>query len=486
MYKVENCNGEFYCLLDVLTTMPPLLALRWLEEELLQKALGTQKSYLDSLKLFYDFWLSKYSVSLDFSFHQNEYRDVEVLTNELSAFWDYLLADKQISNVMMFQQTICSQTDLIRKKRTASKHCQVVCKFISYLSSTYLTTAYIDEDPIRLRRYRTDVKLRIKEFTSKFSKWQKSNTKISAYDSLNSLTSQQYKDFIRVLTPDVMKPVQVKLPNGRVEFSFTLVSNNDLNPIVSYEVQMRNYLLTTLLVKYGLRIGESLLLRKQSFMPLRSDSKKMIMRVRNLEGEKFGDSKIDDMRTYKPQIKTKGSIRDLEITLEDFRKIDIYFKFIRPNVSEHDFVFTAPMRPYKPISYTTIQSQFASVVTAFKEQFPEHFEPNYAESIKETITPHWLRHTWAYATLSSIYNKKKEEYIKSGVVNLKGLMEDAQAELRVLGGWSKKSVMPTKYAKRFIQEQANKTLMDVYRNHYTTDNVLSKELFDASTLNKNK
>ncbi|GIU02476.1 hypothetical protein TUM4630_34190 [Shewanella algidipiscicola] len=55
MYKVENCNGEFYCLMDVLTTMPPLLALRWLEEELMQKALGTQKSYLDSLKLFYDF-----------------------------------------------------------------------------------------------------------------------------------------------------------------------------------------------------------------------------------------------------------------------------------------------------------------------------------------------------------------------------------------------------------------------------------------------
>lgn len=474
MYKVENCNGEFYCLLDVLTTMPPLLALRWSEEELMQKALGTQKSYLDSLKLFYDFWLAKHGVSLDFSFHQSDYRDVEALTHELQPFWDYLLADKQISNVVMLPLPTSRQRDLTKKKRTAAKHCQVVCNFISYLASAYLTTAYRDDDPLLLRRYRTDVQLRIKDATSKFAKWKKSSNKSSAYDSLSSLTSQQYEDFIRVLKPDVMKPSHVKLPDGSAEVIFSLVNKNEFNPIVSYEVQMRNYLLTTLLVRYGLRIGESLLLRKQSFMPLRSDTSKMIMRVRNLDDDEFSDSKVDDLRNYKPQIKTQGSIRDIEITFEDFRKIDSYYQFIRPRNCGHDFIFTASMRPYKPVSYTTIQSQFSSVVAAFKEQFPEHFDPNYAESIKTTITPHWLRHTWAYATLAAVYAKKKKEYIESGVVNLKGLMEDAQDELREIGGWSKKSVMPSKYAKRFIQEQANRTLMDVYRNHYATDIILNK------------
>ncbi|WP_208446425.1 hypothetical protein [Vibrio sp. B1ASS3] len=48
-------------------------------------------------------------------------------------------------------------------------------------------------------------------------------------------------------------------------------------------------------------------------------------------------------------------------------------------------------------------------------------------------------------------------------------MEDAQDELRVIGGWSKKSIMPAKYAKRFVQEEANRTLMEVYRNHFSSE-----------------
>lgn len=65
--------------------------------------------------------------------------------------------------------------------------------------------------------------------------------------TLSSLTSQQYEDFIHVLTPDVMKPSHVKLPNGSDEVSFSLINKNEFNPIVSYEVQMRNYLLTNIL-----------------------------------------------------------------------------------------------------------------------------------------------------------------------------------------------------------------------------------------------
>ncbi|MCS0417212.1 site-specific integrase [Vibrio diabolicus] len=470
MYKVENCDGEFYCLLDAITTMPPLLALRWTEEQLIEKSLGTQKSYLDSLKLFYDFWLVKYGVSLDFTFHRNDYQDVEALTDELMPFWDYLLADKQITNVVMLPSPSSNarQKDLTKKKRTAAKHCQVICQFINYLSDTYLSTSYRDESPIDLRRYRASVKSKLKEAKIKFSKWKKSNQKASAYSTLRSLTSEQYQDFIRVLTPDVKKPIPIKMPDGSVQADFELIKKNPLNPIISYEVQMRNYLLTTLLVRYGLRIGESLLLRKQNFLPSRVDPNKVIMRVRNLEeDDEFNDSKMQDARNYKPQIKTSDSIRDVEITSEDYKKIDMYYKFIRPSGCDHDFIFASSMTPYKPVSYSTIQSQFSKVMQAFKEQFPDHFDPQYSEAITEKVTPHWLRHTWAYATLAAIHERKKSQYIQSGVVNIKGLMEDAQDELRAIGGWSKKSIMPAKYAKRFIQEEANRTLMEVYRTHFS-------------------
>ncbi|MBF4375957.1 hypothetical protein EAY46_23505, partial [Vibrio anguillarum] len=99
------------------------------------------------------------------------------------------------------------------------------------------------------------------------------------FDDLKSLTEEQYEDFFKVLLPDVMKPLKND-KTGVIEWE--MIKQNPLNPIVTYEVQMRNYLLTNLLVKYGLRIGESLLLRKNSFKKSRTVENSWIMSVRNL------------------------------------------------------------------------------------------------------------------------------------------------------------------------------------------------------------
>ncbi|WP_172380960.1 site-specific integrase [Vibrio sp. Vb339] len=432
----------------------------------MENALGTQKSYLYSIKLFYDFWLEKFGISLDLSFHKSGYHDIELITRELFAFWDYLLAEKQVSNVAMLPTYGLESKALAKKKRTATKHCITICNFIQFLSITYISTDYRDESPLVLRRYRSDVQNRLDGAKQKFAKWRTSNKTAKPYDSLHSLTEAQYKDFISVIAPNVVRPLPSKLSGGRVEVNFELIKVNRFNSIVSYEVQIRNYLLITLLVRYGLRIGESLLLRKESFLKFKSDSSKVIMRVRNLEDSGFNDSKMEDARNYKPKIKNLGSIRDVEVTIEDYRKIELYYEYIRSKKCTHSFIFSASKAPFKPVSYSTIQSQFSASVKNFQEHFPEHFSVQYADSISDNITPHWLRHTWAYATLAAVYEKKKKEYINSGVVNLKGLMDDAQNDLRELGGWSKKSILPAKYAKRFIQEQANSTLMEVYRAHY--------------------
>lgn len=123
MYKVEKCDGQFWCILDVQTTMPPLLSFRWLESELKEKALGTQKSYMDSLKLFYDFWLQKHGVSLDYSFYRTDYQDVESIIVELDSFWDFLIADKQLTNITALPSFINATEKANRKKRTTAKHC---------------------------------------------------------------------------------------------------------------------------------------------------------------------------------------------------------------------------------------------------------------------------------------------------------------------------------------------------------------------------
>ncbi len=469
MYTVENCNDEFWCLLDVQTTMPPLLALRWLEAELFEKALGTQKSYLDSVKLFYDFWLAKYGITLDYSLHKSKYHDIDSIVSELDAFWNYLIADKEITNVVLLPTEKSRQKDLTKKKRTAAKHCGVACNFITFLSKTYMSSNYQDDHPLELRKYRASTQSALKEAREKFNKYQKSSRNISDNDTIRSLTQYQYIDFISVLEPDVMKPMKVKLSNGTIQIDWQLVRTNELNPINSYEVQMRNYLLTILLVKYGLRIGESLLLRKSSFKRSKVNENQWIMRIRNLSDDELTDEKLEDVRNYKPQIKTGSSIRDIYISESDYKNIITYYKAIRSQECMHDFIFSASVSPYKPVSYSTIKTQFSKVVKSFELYFPTHFDEQYAEAILSNITPHWLRHTWAYATMEALYKKLQKKYIQSGVVSIKGLMEDVKDKLRTQGGWSEKSTMPAKYAKRFVQESANITLMEVYNNHKSSD-----------------
>lgn len=466
MYVVEKCDDQFWCLLDVQTTMPPLLSLRWLEEVLIEKKLGTQKSYLDSLKLYYDFWLAKYGVSLDYSFHKTKYADVDSMVSELDAFWDYIIADKNITNVVLLPSSTDWQKSLTKKKRTAAKHCGVVCNFIQFLSNTYMTPNYKDESPYELRRSRSAINSAIKGAREKFNKFKASN---STGDTMRSLTPNQYLDFISVLQPDVMRPIKVTLPNGSVQVDWQLVKENVFNPINSYEVQMRNYLLTILLVKYGLRIGESLLLRKASFKKSEALDGKWIMRVRNLHEDDLSDEQLNDVRNHKPQIKTESSIRDLYISDNDYKNLMTYYKFIRSEQCKHDFIFAGSVSPYNPVSYSTVKTQFNNVVTSFKEHYPTHFDLEYAEAIVDNITPHWLRHTWAYATMEALYQKYESKYIKSGAVSIKGIMEDVKDKLRDMGGWSEKSKMPAKYAKRFIQENANATLMEIYNNYKDND-----------------
>lgn len=472
MYKVINCDNQFFCLFDSQLTTPPLLSFRYLEAKLLQKALKTQKSELDSLKLFYDFWLEKFGITLDYCLYQSGFADVQAILNELDAFWDYMLAGKQVSTVVMLPSS-ANIKEMNRRKRTASKRCTDIVRFIAFLSGTYLTLQYQNESSKSLIRQQKHIAGQLDDQRGKYSKYSSSSKDQSFSDILRSMTSEQFNDFIKVFAPNKAKP------NKGNPVTFRILEVNQLNPTITFEIQMRNYLMTTLLVNYGLRIGEALLLHKESFLPFRSDESRMLMRVRNLEDER---ENIEDFRSNKPSIKTVDSVRDIEITIQHFKQIMLYFKLMRPQKAEHDYIFVAHKRPYKPLSYSTFLNEFTEYALKFKENFPEHFDPTYAESIEGDISPHWLRHTWAYSTLLATYAQKKSEYLSCGSVDLRGLMEDAKEKLRVQGGWSQKSKMPNKYAKRFIQEEANTALLNVFYNDQNNELIeqLEQEDWDAA------
>lgn len=66
--------------------------------------------------------------------------------------------------------------------------------------------------------------------------------------------------------------------------------------------------------------------------------------------------------------------------------------------------------------------------------------------------------------MEHLYEKLKQEFIEAGSINIKGIMAEVRDKLRTLGGWSLKSTMPSKYAKRFEMRKANETLMRVYNS----------------------
>ena len=71
------------------------------------------------------------------------------------------------------------------------------------------------------------------------------------------------------------------------------------------------------------------------------------------------------------------------------------------------------------------------------------------------LTPHVCRHTWAYITLAFAIKKYRNESASPLTQSNDEIMQKAQENLRVLGGWSANSIMPSYYAKRFIVDSAN-------------------------------
>ncbi|HBN0160171.1 TPA: site-specific integrase, partial [Escherichia coli] len=252
--------------------------------------------------------------------------------------------------------------------------------------------------------------------------------------------------------------------------------HNPLNPFPSGHLQFRNFLIIRLLLNYGLRTGELLLLECSSIKP-------------NLKGDKFSliVTTVDEAyepRKNAPSLKNAWANRVLELDKQDYIFLSIYIAKLRPKTDKHDFIFTSSQQSAKPLSYTSVHSIFSKIDQVFTNQYPEYKSPLYSDSLQR-LTPHTTRHTWAFLTLQKIWHLK---YLKSQqnkthfiaeVPSLSGIMEEAKDELRLMGGWSPTSQMPDLYAKRFLSEQANaanvqRIIQDNAALHNTLDTIMDR------------
>lgn len=420
--KYSNQN-HIVLLFDTSTVLPCLYPLLYSMTALRFQSFATQQSDMLALKFWYEFWSQKYSTLFCESFLSSKY-DPEIFLNEIDNFILFLENNKKL------------ETNLIRLRSnidvnymTITQRLRSLFKYFTYLLNEYWNIRYQDltVKEITNRRAKIDFFLmNKKKIFSKFSK-RSLTVKSEINHSFKSLTNEMVAMLYKIIRPNQTANINLD------------------NPFPTKAHQLRNFLIVHLMVNYGLRVGELMLLTKRSMKKsLNSDSYSLI--VTNTDDE-------NDSRYRKPSIKNEQSYRVIKLDSMDYRFVMLYIENIR-NFNQSDILFTSMKPPYSPLSYSAIYAIFTKIEQTFRTLHPIYFDDTNIDSIQK-LTPHVCRHTWAYITLAFAIKKYRKESPSMLNHNNDEIMQKAQENLRVLGGWSANSIMPSYYAKRFIVDSAN-------------------------------
>ena len=318
---------------------------------------------------------------------------------------------------------------------TITQRLRSLFKYFVYLLDEYWNTRYQDITIKELTNRRKKIDLFLLNKKRIFSKFSKHSLTVKSEINHNfkSLTNEMVAMLYKIIRPDQSAKINID------------------NPFSTKSHQLRNFLMVHLMMNYGLRVGELMLLTKRSIKKsLNSDSYSLI--ITNTDDE-------HDSRQRKPSIKNEQSYRVIKLDSMDYKFLMLYVEKIR-NFNNSDILFTSLKPPYSPLSYSSINAIFKTIEQAFKTSHPVYFDDTNIDSIQK-LTPHVCRHTWAYITLAFAIKKYRNESVSPLNQSNDEIMQKALEDLRVLGGWSANSIMPSYYAKRFIVDSAN--LMNLQR-----------------------
>ncbi|NNQ66771.1 tyrosine-type recombinase/integrase [Escherichia coli] len=377
-------NRRLWTLVDTTTNLPLLFPLLFLIDRLASRSESTQSSTLQALKFFYEYWYQKHDVTFCLSFQLSGYNP-SIAVSELEAFLHYLESGKLMLPTLGYA--------VISKHNTNINHVHAVCRFINYLINTYVSPRYMDGTPKELSRYALQLSKRLSTYRSDF----RPSKQKHSHKHFNSLTADMVRRFYEIIRP---------------ESSF---KPNPLNPFPAGEVQFRNYLICRLLLNYGLRVSELLLLEKHSIKP-------------NIQGGQFSiivtsvDDDVRDPRKRLPSLKNSWAHRVLALDINDYNHLKIYIDKISKNTS-HNFIFTSTKSNLPPLSYHSIYDIFSKIDCVFKKEYPQFSDEKSIDSVV-SITPHVTRHTWAYLILKRIYAAKYQSVMRNCNFGLKILCVD--------------------------------------------------------------
>ncbi|WP_447506088.1 tyrosine-type recombinase/integrase [Acinetobacter pittii] len=416
-------QNRMVLLFDTSTTSPCLYPLLYSLSTLRYQSFATQQSDMIALQFWYEFWFQKYSTSFCESFLSLGY-EPEIYLSEIDNFMFFLENSRKIEIHLI---RLRSNPDL--NYMTITKRLRSVLKYFTYLLDEFwnIRNQNISINEITNRRKKIDLFLmNKKKIFNKFSK-RSVSVKSSVNYHFKSLDNNMLYKLYDVIRPDQMNKVNLN------------------NPFKNKSHQLRNFLIVHLMLNYGLRVGELMLLTKNSIKKsLNSDIYNLI--ITNTDDDY-------DTRSRRPSIKNEQSYRVIKLDSFDFEILNIYINNIR-NTTKSDLLFTSLKPPFSPISYSSINAIFNKIDITFRRLNPLYFDDTNIDSIYK-LTPHVCRHTWAYITLAFAIKKFRTENVANLSISNETIMQKAQDNLRILGGWSANSMMPSYYAKRFIMNSAN-------------------------------
>lgn len=195
--------------------------------------------------------------------------------------------------------------------------------------------------------------------------------------------------------------------------------------------RLRNYIIIHLFASTGIRIGELLKLKSSDVHDYNGS---YYIEVLNREDEE------EDLRADEPSLKNEQSQRVISITEELHNCIQKYIMNFRRPIRDgrkvklgHGYLLVSERGT--PLSKTTIYDVLDHLKETIIRKGKHKFEKD--------LTPHSFRHYFAESFLENL-------------IEIQGVDEErAKDQLRIIGGWSLSSNMPSFYAKRYIAESAN-------------------------------
>ncbi|MEX3845507.1 tyrosine-type recombinase/integrase [Paraburkholderia sp. BR10882] len=237
------------------------------------------------------------------------------------------------------------------------------------------------------------------------------------------------------------------LPSSVVEALYELLDPESIqNPFKGDRTRWRVYIAFVLMLHQGLRRGELLLLTADCVKSGFDKKRQAVRHWIDVQQNEYEDEEAEesiDPRYSKPGIKTVHSVRQIPVSPVTARLVQSYVENYRGR----------PSHPFLLNSYIDNPLATESLTRAFRKA--SHALPSAARQElidrcnKFSVTPHDLRHTSAALRL--------HQMLESG-----DQMDEALQKMRTFFGWSRKSVMPSRYARAVFEDR----LADVWNDSF--------------------